>query len=103
MAKEKEGHCHCQKMAVGKAFASSSLSINQAVFMERSGKARDTASSLQGDSRAAQLLMEKRHTVLSERICGFVIFCLIIVCNLQKPKAFQWLFLHSEFLYSTSK
>lgn len=47
-------------LSVGKAFASSSLSINQAVFMERSGKASDTASSLQGDSRATQFLMEKK-------------------------------------------
>lgn len=75
-------------LSVGKAFASSSHSINQAVFMERSGKATDAASSLQGDSRATRFLVEKRHMVLTERICGFAIFCLIIVCNLQKANAF---------------
>lgn len=44
-------------LSVGKVSASSSLSINQAGFMERSGKASDTASSLQGDSRATWILM----------------------------------------------
>lgn len=46
-------------LSVGKVFASSSLFINQVVFMKRSGKAGDTASSLQGDSRATWILMEK--------------------------------------------
>lgn len=79
-------------LSVGKVFASSSLSINHTVFMERSGKAGDIASSLKVDSRATQFLMEERHIVLSKRICGFIFFCLITVCNLQKAKAFQWLF-----------
>lgn len=39
-------------LSVGEVFVSSSLSINQADFMERSGKASVRASSSQGDSRA---------------------------------------------------
>ena len=93
MPAEKEGHCHCHRLlSVGKGFASSLLPINKAVFMERSGKASDTASSLQGDSTVTWILMEKMHIGLTERICRFIVFCLIIVCNLQKAQAFQWLF-----------
>lgn len=44
----------------------------------------------------------KMHIGLTERICRFIGFCLIIVCNLQKASV-SVAFLHGEFLYSTSK
>lgn len=66
MPKEKEGHCHCQKTAVGKAFASSSLSINQAVFMARSEKASDSLF-IPGTQQGDTVLDEKKeHCCLKE-------------------------------------
>lgn len=77
-------------LSVGKVFASSSLSINQAVFVERSGKVSDKASSLQGESRATWILMEKMHIVLTQRICSFIVFCLIVI--FEKPNHFSGIF-----------
>lgn len=78
-------------LSVGMVFASFSLSINQAAFAERSGKASGTASSLQRDSRATRILFEKMYTGFSERIFRFIVFCLISVIY-KKPKHFSGFF-----------